>query len=99
MIVSWTPPRCRARVAECGASVAVVGSRHDHARHRRRRILLPVAVVALTTLGASGGVLWLAAHLLTHAEPYGGEERPMADVVELFKVALSVGLSRWVRTY
>jgi hypothetical protein len=81
-----------------GASVAAVGSRHDRTRHRRRRILLPVAVVALTTLGASGGVLWLAAHLLPHGNPRGGDEPPMADVVELLKVALTVGLSRWVQT-
>lgn len=78
-----------------------MGTRHARSRRRRRRILLPVAVVALTTLGASGAVLWLAAHLLTHADSarYAGEEPPpMADVVELFKVALTVGLSRWVQT-
>ena len=54
-------------------------------------------VVALTTLAASGGVLWLAAHLLPHTHPGSAEEPPMADVVELFKVALTVGLSRWAQ--
>ena len=53
-------------------------------------------VVVLTTVGASGGVLWLAAHLLTHLMARGDDEPPMADVVELAKVALAIGLSKWV---
>jgi hypothetical protein len=52
-------------------------------------------VIVLTTVGASGGVLWLAADVLPHA---AGDEPPMADVVELCKVALVVGLSKWVQT-
>ena len=52
-------------------------------------------VVVLTTVGASGGVLWLAAHLLPHVMAGGDDEPPMADVVELAKVALAAGLSKW----
>jgi hypothetical protein len=55
-----------------------------------------VLVVVLTTIGASGGILWLAAHLLPHMTARGDDEPPMADVVELAKVALAVGLSKWV---
>jgi hypothetical protein len=55
-----------------------------------------VLVVVLTTVGASGGVVWLAAHLLPHVMPRVDDGTPMADVVELAKVALAVGLSRWV---
>jgi hypothetical protein len=40
----------------------------------------------------SGAVLWLAAHVLTRVPE---DEPPMADVVELLKVALAVGLSKW----
>jgi hypothetical protein len=40
----------------------------------------------------SGAVLWLAAHVLTHV-PDG--DVPMADVVDLLKVALAAGLSKW----
>jgi hypothetical protein len=75
-----------------------VGPRHDRHRRHRRRILLPVALVALTTLGASSAVLWLAALLVAPVAPRGGEQQPVADVVELLKVALTVGLSRWVQT-
>ena len=60
--------------------------------------LVAVLVVALTTVGASGGVLWLAAHLLPHVVAADGEDAPMADVVEILKVALAVGLSRWTGT-
>ena len=60
-----------------------------------RPALLAVLVVTLTTAGASGGVLWLAAHLLLHTVPADGEEAHVADVVEILKVALAVGLSRW----
>jgi hypothetical protein len=52
-------------------------------------------LVVVTTVGASGGVLWLAAHLLPHMMARGDDEPPMADVVELAKVALAVGLSKW----
>ena len=51
----------------------------------------------MTTVGASTGVLWLAAHLLTHVAGHGDDELPMADVVELLKVALAVGLSKWAQ--
>ena len=51
-------------------------------------------VVALTTLLASTGILWLAAHLFVHLSGRAEEEPPMADVVELLKVALVVGLSK-----
>jgi hypothetical protein len=50
--------------------------------------------VTLTTAGASGGVLWLATHLLPRSVP-GAAEPPVADAVELLKVALAVGLSKW----
>jgi hypothetical protein len=55
-----------------------------------------VLVVVLTTVGASGGVLWLATHLLPHLMAHGDDDTPMADVVELTKVALAAGLSRMV---
>jgi hypothetical protein len=60
--------------------------------------VLAALVVALTTVGASGGVLWLAAHLLPHVIEQHGEEQPMADVVELLKFGLSVGLSKWAQS-
>jgi hypothetical protein len=69
-----------------------VGARHGRVRSRRA-ILLPVLVLALTTLGASGAVVWLAADVLPRA---GADAPPMADVVELAKVGLSVGLSHLV---
>jgi hypothetical protein len=77
-----------------------VPQRSRSARRARRSgvrpALLAVLVVTLTTIGASAGVLWLATHLLPHAvPPADGEEAPMADVVEILKVALAVGLSRW----
>ena len=63
---------------------------------RVRPAVVAALLVTLTTVGASTGVLWLAAHLLPHAvPPVDGEEAPMADVVEILKVALAVGLSRW----
>ena len=62
---------------------------------RRRKHLLAVLVVTLTTLGASGGVLWLATHLLPQTIPGGDAEPPVADAVELLKVALAAGLSKW----
>jgi hypothetical protein len=73
-----------------------VGARHASGRRRSRRFLPAVLVVVLTTVGASGGVLWLAAHLLPHLMARGDDGTPMADVVELAKVALAVGLSKWV---
>lgn len=69
-----------------------MGARHGPVR-RWRGVLLPVLVLALTTSGACGAVVWLAAHLLPHA---GADRSPTADVVELVKVGLSVGLSRLV---
>jgi len=71
-----------------------VGARHHPGRRRGRRFLPAVLVIVLTTVGASGGVLWLAADVLPHT---AGDEPPMADVVELCKVALVVGLSKWVQ--
>jgi hypothetical protein len=55
-------------------------------------------VIVLTTVGASGGILWLAAHLPPHAVSRGDDEPPMADVVELFKVVLAIGLSKWAQS-
>ena len=55
-------------------------------------MLLPVPAVACTTVGASGGVVWLTAHLLSHVPAGGADEPPVADVVEL----VAVGLSRWI---
>jgi hypothetical protein len=75
-----------------------VGARHDRGRRRGRRFLPAVLIVVLTTVGASGGVVWLAAHLLPQAAARGAEEPPMADVVELLKVALAVGLSKWIQS-
>jgi hypothetical protein len=60
--------------------------------------VLAALVVVLTTIGASGAILWLAAHLLPHAGPRGDDEPPVADVVELLKVALAVGLSKWAQS-
>ena len=54
-------------------------------------------IVAVTTVGACGGVLWLAAHLLPRAVG-GHDEAPMADVVELLKFGLAIGLSRWTQS-
>jgi hypothetical protein len=54
-------------------------------------------VVVLTTVGASSGILWLTAHLLPHAACRGDHEPPVADAVELLKVALAVGLSKWAQ--
>ena len=50
----------------------------------------------MTTVGASGTILWLAAHLLPHAAR-GHHEPPVADAVELLKAALAVGMSKWAR--
>jgi hypothetical protein len=60
--------------------------------------VLAALVVALTTVGASGGILWLAAHLLAPTAGRGEDDPPVADVVELLKVALAVGLSKWVQS-
>ena len=54
-------------------------------------------MIALTTIGASGGIVWLITHLLPHAVGRGDDEPPVADVVELLKVALAVGLSKWAQ--
>lgn len=66
---------------------------------RRGRAFLPaVLLVVLTTVGASGGILWLASHLLPHLAGRGEEEPAVADVVEVLKVALAVGMSKWVQS-
>ena len=49
--------------------------------------------LGLVTMIGSAAVLWLAADVLTHVPAQ--DEPPMADVVELMKVALAVGLSKW----
>jgi hypothetical protein len=54
-------------------------------------------VVLLTTVGASSGILWITAHLLPHATGRSDHEPPVADAVELLKVALAVGLSKWAQ--
>ena len=66
----------------------------DPAASRRSRGVLLVTVLGLglATVCGSGAVLWLAAHVLTHV-PDG--DVPMADVVDLLKVALAAGLSKW----
>lgn len=90
--------------ARVGARVVAVGaperSRSAHrARARRGRAFLPAfLLVVLTTVGASGGVLWLVAHLLPHAFARGHEKPAVADAVEVLKVALAVGMSRWVQS-
>ena len=60
--------------------------------------MLAVVVVVLTTVGASGAILALAAHLLPHATVRGHREPPVADAVELLKVALAVGMSKWAQS-
>ena len=55
-------------------------------------LLVTVLGLGLATVCGSGVVLWLAAHVLTHV-PDG--DVPMADVVDLLKVALAAGLSKW----
>ena len=51
----------------------------------------------MTTVGASGTILWLAAHLLPHAAGRDHHEPPVADAVELLKVALAVRMSKWAQ--
>ena len=66
----------------------------DPAGSRQSRGVLIVTVLGLglATVCGSGAVLWLAAHVLTQV-PDG--DVPMADVVDLLKVALAAGLSKW----
>lgn len=79
-----------------GDNLAAVGTpQQSRSARRARRHLGALLVVAVTTLAASTGILWLAAHLLLHVPGRGEDEPPMADVVELLKVALVVGLSKW----
>jgi hypothetical protein len=59
--------------------------------------VLAALLVVVTTVGTSGGILWLAAHLLPHGTGRGDHEPPVADAVELLKVALAVGLSKWAQ--
>ena len=49
--------------------------------------------LGLVTMLGSAAVLWLAADVLTRVPAH--DEPPMADIVELMKVALAVGLSKW----
>jgi hypothetical protein len=49
--------------------------------------------LGLVTMIGSSAVLWLAADVLTRVPTH--DDPPMADVVELLKVALAVGLSKW----
>jgi hypothetical protein len=55
-------------------------------------LLVTVLGLGLATVCGSGAVLWLAVHVLTRV-PEG--DVPMADVVDLLKVALAAGLSKW----
>ncbi len=48
--------------------------------------------VCLTTAAGSCAVLWLASHVLAGVS---ADDLPLADVTELLKVALAVGLSKW----
>jgi hypothetical protein len=91
-----TPISARDRVAAVHDPERSRTARRARVR-RRRRHLLAVLVVTLTTVGASGGVLWLATHLLPQSLPGGDGEPPVADAVELLKVALAVGLSKWAQ--
>ena len=54
-------------------------------------------VVLVTTVGASGTILWLAVHLLPRAAGRGHHAPPVADAVELLKVALAVGMPTWAQ--
>ena len=58
----------------------------------RAAILMALGLGLVPMIG-SAGVLWLAADVLTRVPAH--DEPPMADVVELMKVALAVGLSKW----
>ena len=61
-------------------------------RRSRRPLLLTALGLALVTAVGSCGVLWLAAHVLTDVAT---DDLPLVDGVDLLKVALSVGLSKW----
>ena len=68
--------------------------RSRQARRSRGPLVLTALGLGFVTMLGSAGVLWLAA---AHAAPSvrAHDEPPMADVVELIKVALAVGLSKW----
>ena len=61
-------------------------------RRSRRPLLLTVLGLCLATALGSGAVVWLAVHVLTGASEDG---RPLVDGVELLKVVLAAGLSKW----
>jgi hypothetical protein len=72
---------------------------HDPATYRRSRrgqsrrpFLLTVLGLCLTIAAGSCAVLWLAVHVLDGVSEDG---LPMVDGVELLKVALAAGLSKW----
>ena len=62
-------------------------------RRSRGPLVLMALGLGLVTMIGSAAVLWLAADVLTRVPAH--DEPPMADVVELMKVALAVGLSKW----
>ena len=68
-----------------------VTSRRSRRRSRRPLLLTALGLGLVSTIG-SCAVLWLAVHLLTGAP---GDGRPLVEGVDLLKVALSVGLSKW----
>jgi hypothetical protein len=90
-------PDGRGRAGDSLGAVGAPQRSRSAQRSRGRRAgrhLTAALVVALTTLLASTGILWLAAHLFVHLTGRGEDEPPLADVVELLKVALVVGLSK-----
>jgi hypothetical protein len=77
-------------------SLCRVGDPATSRRTRRRRSRRPFLLTALALCSAvaigSCAVLWLAVHVLTDVSDDG---LPLADGVELLKVALAAGLSKW----
>ena len=61
-------------------------------RRSRRQLLLTALGLCVVTAVGSCAVLWLAVHVLAGVTE---DERPLADAVELLKVPLAIGLSKW----
>jgi hypothetical protein len=86
-------PGSQVRVLPGGLSRSSIDGvllRHRSPR-RRGPLVAALVLVALSCLGAAGGVVWLAAHLVPHVH----DEAPIADAVEVLKFALVTGLNRW----
>ena len=99
-----SPPGVSVPAAGAAATVAAVSAPERtrsarRSRAQRGRVFLPAfLLLAVTTVGASSGVLWLLAHLLPHVSAREERNAPVADVVELLKFGLVVGVSKWVQS-